>query len=98
MSLARSLATLMASLLTPNNNPPLVKKLGRDIWDLMTPLVSSGANKRTATGGTPGGRDQQAAVSGKERSEVFLFLERVSSQELSLLVLSLLATLFNVAR
>jgi hypothetical protein len=41
---------------------------------------------------------QPCQQAGKERSEVFLFLERVSSQELSLLVLSLLATLFNVAR
>jgi hypothetical protein len=58
----------MAALAAPPNssNPPLVKKLGRDIWDMMTPLVSSGANKRSAAGGVQQGRssggDQQAGL------------------------------------
>lgn len=101
-SVARSLAALMACL-AANNNPALVKKLGRDIWDIVTPLVSSGAHKRSATGGPAGGGGRGSGVdqppaSLKERGEVFLFLERISSQELCLLVLSLLTTLFNVAR
>ena len=92
-SLARSLATLMGHLTTNSSNQPLVKKLGRDIWELITPLVSSGVNKRAAASG-----QAAAAATMKERGEVFLFVERISSQELALLVLSLLATLFNVAR
>ena len=70
----------------------MVKKLGRDIWEAVTPLVSSGANRRGAGGGLASGGSM------KERGEVVLFLERINSQELALLVLSLLATLFNVAR
>jgi|LakMenEpi03Aug12_release.lakeMendotaPanAssembly.Ray.scaffolds.fasta_scaffold2990112_1 hypothetical protein len=63
----------MAALAAPpsSSNPPLVKKLGRDIWDLMTPLVSSGANKRSAAGlqqGRSSGGDQQA---GLEKTRFF---------------------------
>jgi len=89
-SLARSLASLLTNL--NSNNPQILKKFGREIWDLVVPFLSSGANKRTKD------QQQQSASPIKDKLDMVKFLERVSHPDLAMLILSLLSTLFNVAR
>jgi len=86
-SLAKALTNLFISI--PSSNPQVMKKLGREVWDLVFPFVSSANNKR--------GKEQSSSPI-KDRTQVQRFLSRISNPELNLLVLSLLSTLFNVVR
>jgi len=87
--LARNLAHLMINLRT--NNPQAIKKFCRELWDLITPLVSTGANKR--------GKENGAVfASVKERASLTMFLGQLQVPGLVNLVLSLLAAMHNAAR
>ena len=86
--LVRHLGFLMLNL--RSNSHQLVKKFGRDVWDSMAHLVSTAASKRN--------KDGQANIVTRERALVSSLLCRVTNPSLLQLLLSLLATLHNVAR
>jgi len=88
--LARNLAFLMLNLRA--NNPQMIKKFGRDVWELVCQLVSAGGNKRPKDGGAA------AVLVSKDRAAVTAFLSRLEHEPLVRLTTSLIATLFNVAR
>jgi len=88
--LARNLAFLMLNLRT--NNPQMIKKFGRDVWDMVSQLVSNAGNKRPKDGGTA------ANLISRDRAAVTAFLCQFSHESLTRLTTSLIATLFNVAR
>jgi len=85
--LARNLAFLMLNL--RSNNHQMIKKFGRDVWDGLAHLVSTGAGKRPKEGG---------GIVIRERALVTSFLCRLSHPGLLGVVLSLLASLHNVAK
>ena len=88
--LARNLAFLMLNLRA--NNPQMIKKFGRDVWELVGQLVSNGGNKRPKDGGTA------ASLVSRDRAAVTAFLCQLTHEPLVRLTTSLIATLFNVAR
>jgi len=88
--LARNLAFLMLNLRA--NNPQMVKKFGRDVWEMVAQLVSTGGSKRPKDGGAAAG------LISRERAAVTAFLCQLSHEQLTRLTISLIASLFNVAR
>jgi len=88
--LARNLAFLMLNLRA--NNPQMIKKFGRDVWEMVAALVSSSASKRPKDGGVAAG------LVTRERAAVTAFLCQLSHEPLTRLTTSLIASLFNVVR
>jgi len=88
--LARHTAFLMLNLRT--NSHQMIKKFGRDVWDTLATLTSTAAGKRQ--------KDVGGGVSplARERAIISSFLQRLEHHSLLLVVLSLLASLHNVAR
>eukprot|EP00092_Neocalanus_flemingeri_P017763 GFUD01019220.1.p1 GENE.GFUD01019220.1~~GFUD01019220.1.p1 ORF type:complete len:1019 (+),score=355.36 GFUD01019220.1:70-3057(+) len=88
--LARNLAFLMLNLRA--NNPQMIKKFGRDVWEMVAQLVSNGGTKRPKDGGAAAG------LVSRERAAVTAFLCQLAHEPLKRLTTSLIASLFNVAR
>jgi len=85
--MTRNMNALMLNI--KSNNALLMKKFARDVWESVLPFMTPSGNKRKDIG-------QNDQI--KERNQMQRFLERVSNLELALLVLSLLSSLYNVAK
>ena len=84
---ARNIAQLITHI--RHNNAPMMKKLGRDLWELMV---------MTAQGGAGSKRKDAGLDNSVTRAGVTAWLCDLSHQHCSSLVSSLLASLLNVVR
>ena len=84
---ARNIAQLITHI--RHNNAPMMKKLGRDLWELMV---------MTAQGGGGSKRKDVGLDNSLTRAGVTAWLCELSHQHCSSLVSSLLASLLNVVR